>query len=103
MALNVHSPFGPVFANELDDPLILLLGPGPLNQLGVHHLLPPVLALHIRPVGKVRGDEVPALPVDLHQALQLLVLQKAFVVEVEAEHLDFCDLTTMLVCQADLQ
>lgn len=51
-----------------------LLRPGPLDEVGVDDLVPPVLALHVRAVLHAHRDHVPLLAVLLHERLQPAVL-----------------------------
>mmetsp|Transcript_30730 Transcript_30730/g.98142 ORF Transcript_30730/g.98142 Transcript_30730/m.98142 type:complete len:265 (-) Transcript_30730:105-899(-) len=66
---------GAVLLDELDDLLILLLGPRALDKVGVEHLLPAVQALDVRAVREVLGDFLPVLAVEvLHGRAQDIVL-----------------------------
>ena len=46
------------------------------DKFRIDNFLPSVLALDIRAIRKVAGDEVPTLALDLHQTLELLILGK---------------------------
>ena len=47
------------------------------NKLWVDDFAPSVLALHIRSVGKMAGDEIPTLAMDFNKSSQFLILQFA--------------------------
>ena len=46
------------------------------NEFRIDDFLPSVLTLDVGAIGKVAGDEVPTLTLDLNQTLQFLVLKK---------------------------
>mmetsp|Transcript_47604 Transcript_47604/g.114278 ORF Transcript_47604/g.114278 Transcript_47604/m.114278 type:complete len:306 (+) Transcript_47604:1197-2114(+) len=71
--------FGPLLraelADELDDLVVLLLGPRPLDELGVEDLLPAVEALDVRALLEILGDLLPVLALVLrHGAAEDVVL-----------------------------
>lgn len=53
-----------------------LLGPGALDEGGVDHLEPALLALDVRSVREVLGDHLPVLIVLLYEIFQKSVLEK---------------------------
>ena len=38
------------------------------NKLGIHYFTPPMLALDIRPIGKMAGDKIPSFAMNFNKA-----------------------------------
>lgn len=78
LALGQEAPVPrPVLLDHFYNYIILVFGPGPFDQIRVQHFLPPMQALHVRPVPQIRCNTLPVLrSVLLHQLPQLFILSQ---------------------------